>query len=172
MARVITFSRQYPAYHPKAGEPTYFVEKIWKALWEANKTRHNPVDGYWQQYDEAFPCQYVEGEDIHTHTPKLHTIRSGNRWKAGDWFSPRVWTGKPYNSKMLQFAPDMQVKKTIRVYCDGMLWWVNNQPAATHIMEKVAGNDGLLHTDLLDWFRWPYKPFKGQIICWDENVSY
>ena len=28
MARIITFSRTFPAYHPKAGEPTYFVEMI------------------------------------------------------------------------------------------------------------------------------------------------
>lgn len=28
MSRVITFSRTYPSYHPKAGQPTYFVEKV------------------------------------------------------------------------------------------------------------------------------------------------
>lgn len=28
MARVITFSRKFPSYHPKAGQPTHFVEQI------------------------------------------------------------------------------------------------------------------------------------------------
>jgi len=28
MSKVITFSRVFPKYHPKAGQPTYFVEKI------------------------------------------------------------------------------------------------------------------------------------------------
>jgi hypothetical protein len=30
--KVITFSRTYPSYHPKAGQPTYFVEKVWSSL--------------------------------------------------------------------------------------------------------------------------------------------
>lgn len=33
MAKVITFSRVFPSYHPKAGQPTYFVEAIYKALY-------------------------------------------------------------------------------------------------------------------------------------------
>jgi hypothetical protein len=28
----ILFSRFFPAYHPKKGQPTYFVEKIWAHL--------------------------------------------------------------------------------------------------------------------------------------------
>jgi hypothetical protein len=33
MSRVLTFSRVFPAYHPKAGQPTGFVEKIWKGYY-------------------------------------------------------------------------------------------------------------------------------------------
>ena len=32
MAKVITVSRTFPDYHPKAGQPTYFVEQILNAL--------------------------------------------------------------------------------------------------------------------------------------------
>lgn len=32
MSRVITFSRFFPKTHPKAGNPTFFVEKFWKGL--------------------------------------------------------------------------------------------------------------------------------------------
>ena len=28
MSKVITFSRYFPSYHPRKGEPTFFVEKI------------------------------------------------------------------------------------------------------------------------------------------------
>lgn len=34
MAKVITFSRQFPSYHPKAGQPTYFVEKVLRSVCE------------------------------------------------------------------------------------------------------------------------------------------
>lgn len=32
MSKVITFSRTFPAYHPRKGEPTYFVEKFWTSI--------------------------------------------------------------------------------------------------------------------------------------------
>ena len=32
MAKVITVSQKFPASHPKAGQPTHFVEKIWCSL--------------------------------------------------------------------------------------------------------------------------------------------
>lgn len=30
--KVLTFSEVYPTYHPKAGQATFFVEKIWNCL--------------------------------------------------------------------------------------------------------------------------------------------
>src|SRR5690606_34903084 len=32
MAKVITLSRQFPSYHPKAGQNTFFVEQVLNAL--------------------------------------------------------------------------------------------------------------------------------------------
>jgi hypothetical protein len=100
MSRVITFSRYFPAHHPRCGESTYFVEKIWASL------------------ETSFLDQLADEDRIFNprlsldvFAPKHHTIRAGHRFKAGDWFSPRVWSGKPYNSKQIQFAPDIQVKK-------------------------------------------------------------
>ena len=31
MSRVMTFSRVFPSYHPRKGDPTYFVEAILNA---------------------------------------------------------------------------------------------------------------------------------------------
>lgn len=109
MSKVLTFSRVYPSYHPKAGQPTYFVEKIVKSLhWDRP---HPPVD-----------IRADFDSDIYINVqPKHHTIRAGHRWKVGDWFRPVVWgndinpkSGRsgPYHSKQIIFAPDIQVKKT------------------------------------------------------------
>ena len=32
MSKVIIFSRVFPAYHQKVGQPTYFVEKLWQSI--------------------------------------------------------------------------------------------------------------------------------------------
>ena len=39
------------------------------------------------------------------------------------------------------------------------------------IMKRLAYNDGLSLAELLKWFKYP-KPFKGQIICWNDKISY
>lgn len=106
MSKVITFSRFFPAYHPKAGQPTYFVEKIWQSL---GGPTHDHAMAFAERpgdYTSSIAWGYRMVDGI-----KHHTIRAGHRWKEGDWFSPRVWSGKPYRSKMIQFAPDIQVKK-------------------------------------------------------------
>jgi hypothetical protein len=166
MSRVITFSRTFPSYHPKAGQPTYFVEKIW------NSKR----DGIGDLPDDytAFVLNYINNVDG---TPnifsgqKFHTIRAGHRWKAGDWFSPRVWSGKPYNSKQIQFAPDIQIKKVwdVEFDGDGCLWIFSDKERGPRVLHTVAKNDGLTLEELISWFN---KPFTGQIICWNEQINY
>jgi hypothetical protein len=96
--RVITFSKFYPAYHEKRGCPTHFVEKIWKYLYDLPGMSWD-VGEYQQQHDNHFGPEQVIS--VHQFAPKLHTIRAGNRWKPGDVFSPRVWSGRPYASKQL-----------------------------------------------------------------------
>lgn len=101
---------------------------------------------------------------------KHHTIRAGNRWKVGDKFSPRVWSKKPYNSKHIIIAPDIEVKKIwdfeikdSEVIINGCLY---NGKA-----KELIKNDGLKEMEFWQWFKFP-KPFKGQIICWNENIEY
>lgn len=166
--RVITFSKVFPATHPRKGQSTFFVEKIWQGL-----------NSFPLTVDEiAFPDPRLE-EQLKNHftkvyDPKWHTIRGGNRWKVGDWFSPRIWSGKPYQSKQIQFTLPIQIKKiwTFRVddsgiWIDDMLW---QSPYDT-----IAINDGLNNKDFIDWLIRPHsdkKPFIGQIICWNESIDY
>lgn len=108
MSRVITFSRTFPWSHPRAGEPTYFVEKFWQSIY---------IDVYNDCVREEFDFSslYNAGIDIYAHdkyTAKHHIILAGHQWKAGDWFSPRAWPDKSYNSKKIIIAPDIQIKKT------------------------------------------------------------
>src|SRR5688572_20544540 len=117
MARVLTFSRKYPAYHHKAGEPTFFVEKIHQWLWDMHDLPYYSLNEMlWElnrksgiDIDNFIETEISDTEDIFSH--KSHTIRLGNRWRVGDMFSPRVWSGKPYLSKMITIAPDVEVKK-------------------------------------------------------------
>lgn len=162
MSRVITFSRVFPSYHPRAGEPTYFIEKIIKSVgignYNVNMEAYNDVQ------------------------PKHHTIRAGHRWKVGDKFSPRVWSGKPYNSKQIQFAPDIEVKKVWDFDITGTDWALDGRLEHALTGEgfdsaQIALNDGLTNYDPYDWLTLSpdfkkSEEFHGQIICWNENINY
>jgi hypothetical protein len=156
MSKVIIFSRVFPKYHQKAGQPTYFVEQIYNSLFSKN----NLMD-------------YPKGLEIDDTIMgiKKHTIRNGNRWKVGDKFSPRVWSGKPYASKQITIAEDLEIKQIFNFSKDLISdkWYVNGIEMSSAERIDLAENDGLLYIDLLEWFQ---KPFNGQIICWSDAVSY
>lgn len=156
MSKVLTFSRFFPAYHPKAGKPTHFVEKIYNGLYSKNNLMDYPVG---LEIDDN-----IQGQ-------KHHTIRSGNRWKVGDKFSPRVWSGKPYASKQITIAPDIEVKKiwNVEVDEDFCIWVFSGNESNDTTLDRLAQNDGLSLQDLLAWFN---KPMIGQVICWNENIIY
>lgn len=164
MAKVITFSRVFPSYHPRKGEPTYFVEKIWESI----------NDCYFDQL-------LIEQLNFSRHDVgfKHHTIRAGHRFKVGDWFSARVWSGKPYQSKQIVIAPDIQIKKIWNfeikiVEVDGGFaskGFINGVRVSPDKLMNIVENDGLELADFLAWFQFP-KPFDGQIICWNENIEY
>lgn len=178
MSKVMTFSRVFPSYHPKAGQPTYFMEKIHKSidrgLLDGNK--HFVPHAVNQMFNFAVYSEVI---------PKHHTIRAGHHWKVGDWFRPVVWgndvnpkSGRsgPYHSKQITFAPDIQVKKVWRIDIDedgsvlinGELYAYANSDFA---LEPLAANDGLSVPDLFCWFK--NGPIKDhQIICWNESIEY
>lgn len=167
MSKVLTFSRQFPAHHPKAGQPTNFIRSIWEGLDKLN-ILHELSDAQLEDDIRAF-------YEKRNYTPKWHTIRAGNRWKVGNKFSPRVWSGKPYNSKQIIIAPDIAIVKVwpiTLVLKDRLLVIdeLNYYPLAfEETIAKLALNDGLGGEDLLNWFN---KPFTGQIIAWNPEINY
>lgn len=158
MSKVITFSRVFPSYHPKKGDPTYFVEKLLSSI-------------NYKYYDEY--RQFNPRLSVDSFEPKHHTIRAGHRWKVGDKFSPRAWSGKPYNSKQIIIAPDVEIKKIwdigLIIRGDFKEFYCGDCDLTGTSISLLAKNDGLEINDLFNWFN---KPFEGQIICWNENIKY
>ena len=169
MSKVITFSRVFPITHPRKGEPTYFVEKFWKGL----ETIGFSEPCYF--FDELTGLgSVISGKDYNDKTPKLHTIRAGNRFKAGELFSPRVWSGKPYTTKQIIIAPDVRIKKVfdIEIYPTNEVM-INGKFFCSFGSENwlnLCLNDGLSSEDMRNWFN--KLPFKGQVICWSDSVNY
>jgi hypothetical protein len=165
MRHIRTFSRYFPAYHPKAGEPTYFVEKFYNSLFD----RNNLMD-------------YPPGLDIDESVKEIkhHTIREGHNIKVGDTISFRVWSGKPYRSKQIIIAPDVEIKKAWQfdfIFNVGWYQQILNgvEREGVELTKQIATNDGLTLPDFLDWFNpTPNKKsiFSGQIICWNPKVEY
>lgn len=167
MAKVITFSRTFPAYHPKAGKPTYFVEAFYKSLYLMKVVPNEIQDFNYDKFLNGFT--------------KNHTIRAGHRFKKGDFFSPRVWgtdinpkSGRsgPYHSKQIIIAPDTEILEVWDIEINR--WqcvFINNCKTllSVHNEVQLANNDGLKVGDFFNWFP---KSFSGQIICWKENIKY
>jgi len=158
MSKVIIFSQKFPAYHPRKGELTNFVEKFWSSV-HADFNFKTPL--------KALGLVNLDA----TFDPKSHTIRAGKRWKVGDAFSPRIWSGKPYRSKQITIALDTIIKKVWDFEIRDNEFFVDGKQLGSLQNVDLAINDGLHSRDFLSWFQFP-KPFVGQIICWDKNVYY
>lgn len=175
MSRVLTFSTQFPAKHPRASEPTHFVEQIWNSLRELNLPLPKNAD-----FTEEFMWTILPLSNFGC---KYHTIRSGKRWKVGDKFSPRVWSGKPYQSKQIIIAPDIEIRQVwdIEIEFNGSNIHILNPTGKPNEymflrLSEVARNDGLSVQDFKDWFaihpKSKNQKFEGQIICWSDRVEY
>lgn len=158
----MTVSRVFPKTHARAGEPTYFREKILNSI------------------NLLFGPKHI----ITNINPKLHTIRANYPlWKkridevnAGEAIlSVRYWSGKPYNSKQLrivEFDKDSGVGvQELKLTDHGNFIYgrVNGPNEKPHIhsdcvdfenmrhdlnlISKLAQNEGLSYEDLKEWFR-------------------
>src|SRR5690554_6254811 len=106
--RDIKFASVFPKYHPRAGEPTHFVEKIWEAV-PGDNILYDAINyEVLRPYAESFQSKKMW-------TPKRTTIRAGHRWKKGDFFVPKIWTGIPYRSKPIDV-------EDFTIGMDGIYW--------------------------------------------------
>lgn len=175
-SKVRTFSRVFPSYHPKAGKPTNFVERILNTLevdyqsddyfhWLVENNAGLDTDIITSFYTSLVPVEERKG----------HTIRGGKHFNFGDTIVFRVWSGRPYNSKQINFAPDAVVNTwPVAVDTKGDIWVKYNTTKISNDEQLIlAENDGLTYKDFKDWFMINRKEdFYGQIICWDKEIEY
>ena len=155
----IMFSRVFPAYHPRKGEPTYFVEQMLKQLITDGKANTEDLKGPFVDCSVLLKVGY-----------KSHTIRKGHNFKAGDYFKPKVWTVDPYRSVKHQFAPPVLVENTFDFELTHSDFIVDGKIYSLKPLTALAHNDGLTSDDFECWFN--SAPFNGQIICWNANLNY
>lgn len=169
MAKVITFSTKFPTYHVAAGEPTNFVEKFYASL--LTTLNHSDIDP---------PTCLGITTFFGLTWPKHTTIRKGHRFKAGDYFSPRIWgedinpksnRSGPYHSKQIILHKDVRIRQVIdfkienkKFYYSNIL--IENENVKKQIINSIAKNDGLMPKDFLSWFKNFEEDFEGQIIFW------
>jgi hypothetical protein len=179
--KVLTFSRQFPAGHPKAGQPTEFVEKILLGLLHSEEiTTGRCIELARSVFDKDHPlCSYNAIRGYVCSPLKFHTIRSGSRWKAGEMASLRVWSDKPYRSKQIEFAQVEIVKVweiEITIVNGAIGIKINGVSVKGLAGPGIAKNDGLEWIDFVNWFnihpKKKHQVFTGQIISWSDKVNY
>lgn len=133
------------------GKPTLFVSKIMYGL-----------------MDQAFLPPHLR---VH---PKIHTIRRGNRWKAG--MSIQMATGvrtKNYHCfndglPMLQTVISVQNIYINNIFDDQYGVKVDGKELTQEQIEELAKNDGFdTVAEFWDFFKW--EDFVGQIIHWTHK---
>ncbi len=187
MAKVITFSRGFPAYHSCSGKPTFFVEKFLNSMGENFKSEIyfeklmvlNTVNIMSEKLSYSDVRSFYDSLNGNCCLGKSHTIRGGSRFKSGDLFSPRCWFGKPYNSPQIIFWDDtvIHIVPAINI-APSFVNGKKTQIAAIFINGKLhfdwhtlALNDGLTQQEMCDWFL-PSVPMVGQIIVWGNDINY
>lgn len=158
MAKVRTLSRNFLKGHPRAGEPTYFVEKFYNSLFHKN----NLMD---------YPFGLIVDESIRE--TKGHTIRMGRHFKPEDELTLAVWSDKPYRSKQIKLwaGPIRAIDIDIIIESHYDELFLSLRPG--HIkLEELAKNDGLSLKDFRQWFNLPVGEHAAQILIWNPNIIY
>lgn len=147
---VLMLSQEFPAKHPRVGEPTMFVSKLKRAL-------KMPMIGhpFFEPYEP---------------TTKIHTIRANyDLWKKrfdkinkGEAeLSIRAWEGKPYRSQQVEIArltkDDGIGLQKFEVYANyaGINNWQHFKIDDRGYMSinDIPNKDGLSREDWIDWFK-------------------
>lgn len=177
-------------------KPTYFREKILASVgmidWVLNGHRYiTDLNAYNNEQ------RWLGNESNLTpgYTPKLHTFREGNRWKAGDimhmaygirtnnyqqfnkWISElqKVKSVQKIEIKWSAAFNGTNILKRVTVYIDDKQYDRLEEAAlySPDRLNMLARNDGFdvnngPNTEYMSFFRWFNKDFSGQIIHWTD----
>jgi len=166
------------------GGETLFPEKVMASR------LNDQVSTEWILYEKQRQGPPVELMSL---VPRIHTIRKGNRWKAGDLIHPQIWSGKPYKSKVIQFHRAFKCTGTqdiaVKYLSPGVTYNAKKStepklrytPRNTFVkkitvdgktlrlkkLKELAMFDGF--DDLSHFFKYFNEDFEGQIIHWSKN---
>ncbi|MDR1913377.1 MAG: hypothetical protein LBQ68_02690 [Clostridiales bacterium] len=161
---VITLSKTFPRQHPKAGQPTYFEEKITAFKGNAYKKIHT--------------CR----QNVEYWAKKIDKLKAD-----GGVLSVRQWSGTPRRSKqeIIVNIPAEDIGYSI------IEWYLHDRDGCTNwkyirvwemenghkkscrdiTLEELASNDGLSVDDFKAWFR-DYDLTKPLIMIHFTNFKY
>lgn len=101
MSGVIIFPQTFPAYHQKAGLPTYFIEKFLNSIYQSSFVE-------WQKIDSPI-FSALNHKIFHT---KHHIIKPGNEiWNVGDRFLPCYLEINTYANKQIVISDEVEIKQ-------------------------------------------------------------
>jgi hypothetical protein len=141
---IITVSKTFPRYHPKAGQLTHFREKI------------------------------LEGEKIHTGRMNYNFWKNRiDQINAGKGIlSLRNWSGKPYASKQEEFLQLSKVGLQSFELTDLGMIFIDNRIIRIDDHGQFAKNDGLDQQDLYDWFQLGKKSIRDGALIQFTDFKY
>ena len=150
------------------GEPTFFWQKIIASV---------PVD---PERPHSSP-----GNMFSSYVPKIHTIRVGNRWKAGQWLHMATGVRTKQYDQFNKGIPELakcratqrfdltfRNRDVVALYIDKKLKYCKNRDHVYECepgwLDQFAKNDGF--NDAEQFFRWFTKSIRnGQIIHWTDK---
>jgi hypothetical protein len=195
---ILSFKEKFPD-----GTPTYFIERIWNGIFNEGRKANSVLarlyqigdySDYLAAYEAKFGrqwdgCSAAASGQICTDT-KLHTIRAGQRWKAGDTIHLCV---NARSKNYFQFAPVMKVVSVQKIEIEytredvfPTIFLDNIGQRYKHVyfypfnrtsLDTLAKNDGFKDFEEFAAFFAPlrykfarkgYKDFTGQIIHWTD----
>lgn len=177
----LSFSTKWPAKMGElAGQPNAFTNKIIKSVWQHYPkemsnfiSNRSPEEN--EKFDRVTPFVALSIYQQEKLNPKIHTLRTGNRWKAGMKIHPVI---NNRTKDRFQFSPILEVKSVQEVMiehtshsCLSPMIYIHNgnnlyNPLTYDEMETLAINDGF--PSLEAFFQWFDKDFRGQIIHWAD----
>lgn len=117
------------------------------------------------------------------HMPKLHTLRAGNRWKAGDTIHMATGVRTRSYNQFNKGIPQLSVCKSVQ---DVKIKWkeggfiehlypidvfVDGKQLDIIQLLQFVRNDGFtkgIFTEFNMFYRWFNKDFEGQIVHWTD----
>lgn len=157
---VLIVSRTFPKTHKRAGEETYFPDKILyqQKLKEGYET---PCLICSHHYETSGKCKKCFDPF------KIHTIRSNYElWdkrikevqEGKAILSLRYWLGKPYDSKQVEFCrldKDSDVGiQLLQFSASGLIGMIRiDEKYGQYHLDLLSKNDSLSLEDFKDWFK-------------------